>query len=164
MEWDLRKLITPRVLGSLTSSINSLTSARVYVAAPTDKRNYAGNAPYCNKYRLHHYGSALLNVVNVIGLGIQRKTVESGFQACILFDSGAEKRFVSTAFTPFIDIALATLDTSYEVELVDGKVVSTNTILCGFGMDWLSYNCAVIVCYEKIVRVPLSNGEIVEIQ
>ncbi|GKE89138.1 putative reverse transcriptase domain-containing protein, partial [Tanacetum coccineum] len=109
--------------------------------------------------------------------------------ACILFDSGAEKSFVSTAFTPFIDIAPATLDTSYEVELADGKVVSTNTVLRGctlalfnhlfkidllptrlgsfdviVGMDWLSYHRAVIVCYEKIVRVPLSNGEIVEIQ
>ncbi|GJW39637.1 putative reverse transcriptase domain-containing protein [Tanacetum coccineum] len=31
-------------------------AARVYVAAPTDRINYAGNAPYCNKYRLHHYG------------------------------------------------------------------------------------------------------------
>ncbi|GKC96433.1 hypothetical protein Tco_1161875, partial [Tanacetum coccineum] len=41
--------------------------------------------------------------------------------ACILFDSGAEKGFVSTTFTPFIDITPATLDTSYEVELADGK-------------------------------------------
>ncbi|GJW86361.1 putative reverse transcriptase domain-containing protein [Tanacetum coccineum] len=48
---------------------------------------------------------------------------------CILFDSGAEKSFVSSAFTPFIDIAPTALNTSYEVELADGKVVSTNTIL-----------------------------------
>ncbi|GJV69466.1 putative reverse transcriptase domain-containing protein [Tanacetum coccineum] len=49
--------------------------------------------------------------------------------ACILFDSGAEKSFVSSAFTHFINIAPATLNTSYEVELADGKVISTNTIL-----------------------------------
>ncbi|GJY45731.1 putative reverse transcriptase domain-containing protein, partial [Tanacetum coccineum] len=49
--------------------------------------------------------------------------------ACILFDSGAEKSFVSSAFTPFIDIAPTALNTSYEVVLADGKVVSTNTIL-----------------------------------
>nr|GEU95557.1 putative reverse transcriptase domain-containing protein [Tanacetum cinerariifolium] len=30
-------------------------------------------------------------------------------------------------------------------------------------MDWLSYHRAVIVCYEKIVRIPLPNGEILEI-
>ncbi|GKE66378.1 putative reverse transcriptase domain-containing protein, partial [Tanacetum coccineum] len=87
--------------------------------------------------------------------------------ACILFDSGAEKSFVSSAFTHFIDIAPATLNTSYEIELADGKVVSTNTILrsctlvlCNhvfkidllptrlgsfdviIGMDWLAYHRA----------------------
>ncbi|GJY47412.1 putative reverse transcriptase domain-containing protein [Tanacetum coccineum] len=109
--------------------------------------------------------------------------------ACILFDSGAKKSFVSTAFTPFIGISVAALGTSYEVELANGKVVSTNTVLRGctlalfnhvfkidllptrlgssdviVGMEWLSYHRAVIVCYEKIVRIPLSNGEILEMQ
>nr|GEV55782.1 putative reverse transcriptase domain-containing protein [Tanacetum cinerariifolium] len=108
---------------------------------------------------------------------------------CILFDSSAKKSFVSTEFTPFIDIALATLDTSYDVELVDGKVVSTNPVLRGctlalfnhvfkidmlptqlgsfdviVRMDWLSNHHAVIVCYEKIVCILLPNGEILEIQ
>ncbi|GKF49077.1 putative reverse transcriptase domain-containing protein, partial [Tanacetum coccineum] len=79
--------------------------------------------------------------------------------------------------------------TSYEVELADRKVVSTNTILrdCTFalynhcfkidllptrlgsfdvivGMDWLSYHRAIIYCYEKIVRIPLPNGKILEVQ
>ncbi|GJU86069.1 putative reverse transcriptase domain-containing protein [Tanacetum coccineum] len=109
--------------------------------------------------------------------------------ACILFYSGAEKSFVSSVFTPFIDIAPTALNTSYEVELADGKVVSTNTVLRGctlvllnhvfkidllptrlgsfdviVGMDWLSYHRAVIDCYEKIVRIPLPNGEILEVQ
>ncbi|GJW54615.1 putative reverse transcriptase domain-containing protein [Tanacetum coccineum] len=99
------------------------------------------------------------------------------------------KSFVSSAFTPFIDIAPTALNTSYEVELADGKVVSTNTVLRGctlvllnhvfkidllptrlgsfdviVGMDWLSYHRAVIDCYEKIVRIPLPNGEFLEVQ
>ncbi|GJR53668.1 putative reverse transcriptase domain-containing protein [Tanacetum coccineum] len=84
--------------------------------------------------------------------------------ASILFDSSAEKSFVSTMFTPFIEIAPVALDTSYKVELADRKVVSTNIILRGFGMDWLSYHCAVIVYLEKIVRIPLPNEEILKIQ
>nr|GEX07424.1 putative reverse transcriptase domain-containing protein [Tanacetum cinerariifolium] len=109
--------------------------------------------------------------------------------ACILFDSGAEKSFVSSMFIPFIDIAPTSLNTSYEVELTDGKVVSTNTVLRGctlalydhrfkidllptrlgsfdviISMDWLSYHRAVIDCYEKIVRISLLNGEILEVQ
>ncbi|GKB49823.1 putative reverse transcriptase domain-containing protein [Tanacetum coccineum] len=51
--------------------------------------------------------------------------------ASVLFDSGAERSFISIEFTPFIDIASAALNTSYEVELADGKVVSANTILRG---------------------------------
>ncbi|GJU15568.1 putative reverse transcriptase domain-containing protein [Tanacetum coccineum] len=109
--------------------------------------------------------------------------------ASVLFDLGAERSFVSNEFTPFIDIALATLKTSYKVELADGKVVSTNTVLCGCAlalfshvfkidllptrlgsfdviveMDWLSYHQAIIFCYDKIVCIPLLNGEILKIQ
>ncbi|GJX21139.1 putative reverse transcriptase domain-containing protein [Tanacetum coccineum] len=43
--------------------------------------------------------------------------------ACILFDSGTKKSFVSFTFTPFIDIALTALNTSYEVELANRKVI-----------------------------------------
>ncbi|GJS64992.1 putative reverse transcriptase domain-containing protein [Tanacetum coccineum] len=32
------------------------------------------------------------------------------------------------------------------------------------GMDWLAYHRALIDCYEKIVRIPLPNGEILEVQ
>nr|GFA91457.1 hypothetical protein [Tanacetum cinerariifolium] len=47
---------------------------------------------------------------------------------CILFDSGAEKSFVSFVFIPFIDIAPTSLNTSYEVELADGKVQNSNVV------------------------------------
>ncbi|GJU66000.1 putative reverse transcriptase domain-containing protein [Tanacetum coccineum] len=109
--------------------------------------------------------------------------------ACILFDFGAKKSFVSSAFTTFINISLATLNTSYEVELADGKFVSTNTILHSctlvlynhvfkidllptrlgsfdviIRMDWLVYHRALLDCYERIVHIPLSNGKILEVQ
>ncbi|GJR66908.1 putative reverse transcriptase domain-containing protein [Tanacetum coccineum] len=108
--------------------------------------------------------------------------------ACILFDSGAKKSFVSLRFTHLL-IFPQRLITSYEVELADGKVVSTNTVLRSYtlvllnhvfkidllltrlgsfdvivGMDWLSYHRAVIDCYEKIVCIPLPNGEILKVQ
>ncbi|GJS77478.1 putative reverse transcriptase domain-containing protein [Tanacetum coccineum] len=77
--------------------------------------------------------------------------------ACILFDFGAEKSFVSSVFTPFIDIAPTALNTNYEVELADGKVVRSFDVIVG--MDWLSYHRAVIDCYEKIVRILEVQGE-----
>ncbi|GKE30692.1 putative reverse transcriptase domain-containing protein [Tanacetum coccineum] len=54
--------------------------------------------------------------------------------ASVLFDSGAERSFVSTEFTPFIDIALAALNTSYEVELADGKFVMRRLSVFPFRM------------------------------
>nr|GEY39250.1 putative reverse transcriptase domain-containing protein [Tanacetum cinerariifolium] len=67
---------------------------------------------------------ALLNVVNVIELGIMRKIVELGVQQQVKLSAEcAEKSFVSTEFTPFIYIPLDALDTSYELKLADGKIV-----------------------------------------
>ncbi|GKC00635.1 hypothetical protein Tco_0986771 [Tanacetum coccineum] len=69
--------------------------------------------------------------------------------ASVLFNSGAERSCVSIEFTLFIDIASAALNTSYEVELANGK---------------LAYHRAVIEFYVNIVRIPFLNGEILEVQ
>ncbi|GJZ16729.1 putative reverse transcriptase domain-containing protein [Tanacetum coccineum] len=102
--------------------------------------------------------------------------------ASILFDTGADISFISTAFSSLIDIVPTPLDNSYDVELADGKIVGIDTILWGctlnflghpfnidlmlvelgsfdviIGMDWLRRCHAVIVCDEKLVRVPYGN-------
>nr|GFB93337.1 reverse transcriptase domain-containing protein [Tanacetum cinerariifolium] len=59
--------------------------------------------------------------------------------ASVLFDSGAERSFVSIEFTPFINISPIALNTSYDVELADGKIVSTNTILRGCTLALFSH-------------------------
>ncbi|GJQ94151.1 putative reverse transcriptase domain-containing protein [Tanacetum coccineum] len=106
--------------------------------------------------------------------------------ATALFDSGADKSFVSTNFSTLIDIEPVELDTCYEVELADGKVVSTNNVLIGctlnllnrsfpidlmvielgsfdiiIGMDWLSRYDVAILCGEKKVRIPLEGKTLV---
>nr|GEV21570.1 putative reverse transcriptase domain-containing protein [Tanacetum cinerariifolium] len=43
--------------------------------------------------------------------------------ASILFDTGADKSFVSTAFSSLININPSTLDYSYDVELADGQII-----------------------------------------
>ncbi|GJY42485.1 putative reverse transcriptase domain-containing protein [Tanacetum coccineum] len=60
--------------------------------------------------------------------------------ATALFDSGADKSFVSTNFSTLIDIKPVELDTSYEVELADGKVVSTNNVLIGCTLNLLNHS------------------------
>nr|GEU83870.1 uncharacterized mitochondrial protein AtMg00810-like [Tanacetum cinerariifolium] len=43
--------------------------------------------------------------------------------ALILFDTGADKSFVSTTFSSLININPSTLDYSYDVELADGQII-----------------------------------------
>ncbi|GJY97990.1 putative reverse transcriptase domain-containing protein [Tanacetum coccineum] len=102
--------------------------------------------------------------------------------AYVLFDSGADRSFVSTTFSALLDIIPDTLDFSYAIKLAYRRIAETNTVLRGctigllghpfnidlmtvelgsfdviIGMDWLANNHAVIVCDEKIVRVPDGN-------
>ncbi|GKE75751.1 putative reverse transcriptase domain-containing protein, partial [Tanacetum coccineum] len=78
--------------------------------------------------------------------------------ASVLFDSGSDKSFVNTSFSHLIDIKPVRLNTSYEVELADGKIVSTNTVL---RMDWLVERDVVIVCGKKVVHIPVKNKMLV---
>ncbi|GJY48922.1 hypothetical protein Tco_0438878, partial [Tanacetum coccineum] len=71
--------------------------------------------------------------------------------AIALFVSGANKSFVSTNFSTLIDIELVELDTCYDVELADGKLVKLGSFDIIIGMDWLSRYDAAILCGEKKV-------------
>nr|GEW31858.1 putative reverse transcriptase domain-containing protein [Tanacetum cinerariifolium] len=102
--------------------------------------------------------------------------------ASMLFDSGADRSFVSSTFSVLLDVAPSTLDTSYAVELADGRISEMNIILRGctlgllghpfdidlipvelgsfdiiISMDWMAKNHAVIVCDEKVVRIPYGD-------
>nr|GEU29308.1 reverse transcriptase domain-containing protein [Tanacetum cinerariifolium] len=49
--------------------------------------------------------------------------------ASILFDSGADRSFISGAFSSLIDIVPTPLGNSYDVKLADGKIVGLDTIM-----------------------------------
>ncbi|GJV62055.1 putative reverse transcriptase domain-containing protein [Tanacetum coccineum] len=65
--------------------------------------------------------------------------------ASILFDTSADRSFVSATFSSLIDIVPTTLDHGYDVELADGKIIK------------LTKYHAVIVCDDKLIRVPFGN-------
>ncbi|GKC80328.1 putative reverse transcriptase domain-containing protein [Tanacetum coccineum] len=104
----------------------------------------------------------------------------------VLFDTGADKSFVSTAFSSQIDITPSTLDHYYDVELDDERIIRLNAIIRGctlnflnhpfnidlmavelgsldviIGKDWLVKYQAVIVCAKKIVRIPWGNETLI---
>ncbi|GJT12988.1 putative reverse transcriptase domain-containing protein [Tanacetum coccineum] len=97
--------------------------------------------------------------------------------ATILFDTGADRNFVSNTFSALIDIIPTTLESHYDVELANGKIIGVNTIIRGYtlnfmnhpfninlmpvplgsfdviiGMDWLTKYHRVIIYDEKIVH------------
>ncbi|GJZ30356.1 reverse transcriptase domain-containing protein [Tanacetum coccineum] len=59
--------------------------------------------------------------------------------ASILFDTGADRSFVSTTFGSLIDITPTTLDRYYVVELADGKIIGINTIIWGCTLNFLDH-------------------------
>ncbi|GJW14764.1 putative reverse transcriptase domain-containing protein [Tanacetum coccineum] len=71
----------------------------------------------------------------------------------ILFDTGADRSFVSTAFSSLTDIVPTALDHDYDVKLADGKIIMDSFDVI-FGMDWLSKYHVVIFVDEKIIHFP----------
>nr|GEW16440.1 hypothetical protein [Tanacetum cinerariifolium] len=99
--------------------------------------------------------------------------------AFVLFNSGFYRSSVDTRFSSMLDIDPVKIGVSYEVELAEGRVVSTNTVLKGCSlnlvnhvfeidlmpmelgmfdvindMDWHVKHDAVIVCDERVVHIP----------
>ncbi|GJX89562.1 reverse transcriptase domain-containing protein [Tanacetum coccineum] len=134
----------------------------VYAVGNAEKRGNASGNPDANVVT----GTFLLN----------------NHYASILFDTGADRSFISTAFSSLINIALTPLENCYDVELADGKLVEIDTNIKGctlnfldhpfnidlmpvelgsfdviIRMDWLRRCHAVIVCDEKLVQVPYGD-------
>ncbi|GJW21530.1 hypothetical protein Tco_0032152 [Tanacetum coccineum] len=76
--------------------------------------------------------------------------------AYILFDTSADRSFVSTAFSSQIDITSTTLDYYYDVELADGKIIGINTIIRGCTLNLLNHPFNINLM-PKIVRIPWGN-------
>nr|GEX85927.1 putative reverse transcriptase domain-containing protein [Tanacetum cinerariifolium] len=59
--------------------------------------------------------------------------------AKILFDTDADKRFLSTTFSALIDITPTTLENHYDVELADGKIIGVNTIIRDCTLNFMNH-------------------------
>ncbi|GJW10467.1 reverse transcriptase domain-containing protein [Tanacetum coccineum] len=106
--------------------------------------------------------------------------------ARVLFDSGADKSFVSISLASMLNISPITIDTFYDIEMADENLVSTNTVIQGctltllnqpfqidlmpiklgsfdvvIGMDLLSKYHARIICDEKVVHIPIKGETLI---
>ncbi|GJX95460.1 putative reverse transcriptase domain-containing protein [Tanacetum coccineum] len=106
--------------------------------------------------------------------------------AGVLFDFGADKIFVSISLASMLNILLITIDTFYNIEMADGNLISTNTIIQGetltllnqpfkfdlmpikfgsfdivIGLDLFSKYHAKIICDEKVVHIPIKGETLI---
>ncbi|GJY84761.1 putative reverse transcriptase domain-containing protein [Tanacetum coccineum] len=98
-----------------------------------DRGNQAGNDRAPTK--VYVVGNAGANPDNVVA----GTFLLNNRYAYILFDTGADRSFVSTAFSSQIDITPSTLDYYYDVELADGRIIGLNTILKGCTLNFLNH-------------------------
>ncbi|GJY55460.1 putative reverse transcriptase domain-containing protein [Tanacetum coccineum] len=71
--------------------------------------------------------------------------------ARVLFDSGANKSFVSISLASMINIPPISLDTTYDIEMADGNLVGTNTVIHGCTLILLNQ-------YFEIDLMPIKLG------
>ncbi|GKE45552.1 putative reverse transcriptase domain-containing protein, partial [Tanacetum coccineum] len=106
--------------------------------------------------------------------------------ARVLFDSGADRGFISISLASMLNIPPITIDTVYDIEMADRNLVSTNTVIQGctltllnqsfkidlmpiklgsfdvvIGMDWLSKYHAKILCDKKVVHIPINSETLI---
>ncbi|GJU08082.1 putative reverse transcriptase domain-containing protein [Tanacetum coccineum] len=172
--------------------------ARAYTVGNNKRRLYNGQLPLCNKCKFHHEGPCTVRCGKCNKCGRQGhyrsdcpKLKEQNRRNKTRNKSGIgearEKAYVLGGGDANPDSNVVT-DVSFSVELADGRVSETNTVLRGctlgllghsfnidlmpveldsfdviIGMDWLANHHALIVCDEKIVRI-LYRDEVLIVQ
>ncbi|KAI3756076.1 hypothetical protein L1987_55889 [Smallanthus sonchifolius] len=120
---------------------------------------------------------------------ITGKFLLNNYFASVLFDTGADRGFISRKLSDMIKGTPTLLGANYIIEIDDGQIIEATHILKGcklelashkldidlmpvtlgsfdviVGMDWLSKNQAEIISREKVVRIPLPSGETLSVQ
>ncbi|GJR57509.1 putative reverse transcriptase domain-containing protein [Tanacetum coccineum] len=170
--------------GPVTGSNQQPVLVKCHACGEKELYNYqcskANNSSYKRAYLLRDKKAHQdLNVVTGTFLLNQHLTR-------VLFDSGADKSFVSISLASMLNILPITLDTTYDIEMANGNLVGTNTVIQGctlillnqpfkidlmpiklgsfnvvIGMDWLSKYHARIIGDEKVVHIPINSETLI---
>ncbi|GKA43727.1 putative reverse transcriptase domain-containing protein [Tanacetum coccineum] len=157
--------------------------------APAEQGGHTRNKPLCNRCMKHHFGYCTI-VYNKCGKTESRcsnvvKAVDSGCQCAADHDmlwmwgegthtknhcpkrnnlqggNATGRLQIQEARRVMDPNVCCGLNTSYEVELADGRIVKLGTFDIVIGMDWLVEHDAVIVCGKKEVHIPVKNEVLV---
>nr|GFC59367.1 hypothetical protein [Tanacetum cinerariifolium] len=203
-----------RKINNQTPSNKRHEPTKVYAAAPvgpTDRKPYTSTLPYCSKCDWHHTGTCAKLYKRCKKRGHEEKECrfkptdgnprevecwECGAKGhtknqCPKLRDGQNNQARGRVYQVVANAQqnlTVVAGVSYEVELADGNIVSTNTVLQGctlellnhefkidllptclgsfdviVGMDWLARYHVVIICNERIVRIPLPDNHILDI-
>ncbi|GJU49958.1 reverse transcriptase domain-containing protein [Tanacetum coccineum] len=146
-----------------------------------DRRTFNNNSRNNNNYRNTNTNNRYNNHQPQ-----QNRRQEAGRADAVIPSENSS--FISISIASMLNIPSITIDTFYDIEMDDGNLVSTNTVIKGctltllnqpfeidrmpiklgsfnvvIGMDWLFKHHAKILCDEKVVHIPI-NGETLIIQ
>ncbi|GKA85577.1 putative reverse transcriptase domain-containing protein [Tanacetum coccineum] len=187
-------------------------AARAYAATSSENSRYARDLPLCKRCNLHHTGpcTGKCNTCNKVGhlsKNCQNKKPATGSNQLTMivvchacgekghYTNQCQKTNINAQGRAYMlrdrnaqQDPKVVMDTFYDIEMADGNLVSTNTIIKGctltllnqpfeidlmpiklgsfdvvIGMDWLSKYHAKILFDEKVVHIPI-NGETLIIQ
>nr|GEU84749.1 putative reverse transcriptase domain-containing protein [Tanacetum cinerariifolium] len=124
----------PKTMQEAIEIANDMMDQKIHTLAkrPGEKKSYGGSKPLCPKCNYHHNGQCAPKCNNCKRTG--HLTQDCRSQPAAANNQRAQRSFMSTAFSFFIDIIPTTLDHGYDVELAD-EIGSFDVIM---GMDWLS--------------------------
>ncbi|GKD20558.1 putative reverse transcriptase domain-containing protein [Tanacetum coccineum] len=164
-------------------NISGQNVARAYTAGNNERRGPRHFRKDCPKLSNQNRGNQTRNRVGN-KTGNQTRGYEATAKAYAIGGGGTNP---DSNIGALLDITPSNLDTSYAVELADGRISETNVVLrgCTLGllgypfnidlmpielgsfdviidMDWLAKYHALIVCDEKVIRIPYGDEKYIQ--
>nr|GEV81104.1 putative reverse transcriptase domain-containing protein [Tanacetum cinerariifolium] len=158
-----------------------MMETRAYTARNNERKGYVGSLPYCNKCKLHHEGLCTIRCGNCKKVGHQtrdcRVTVNPNTQGAtvgnpqgiVCYECGRSghfrrdcpklrnqnRRSQTRNKTGGNEVTTKAYAIGGGGTNPDSNVVTVFDVI--IGMDWLAKYHALIVCDEKVVRIPYGN-------
>ncbi|GJW51656.1 putative reverse transcriptase domain-containing protein [Tanacetum coccineum] len=137
---------------------------RAYTAGPSEKREYGGSLTKCSKCNYHYNGPCVPKCnkghfkrecpkLKNNNHGNQGGNGNAPAKVCVVGNAGTN---------PYSNVVMGytlnLLNHPFNIDLMPVKLGSFDVII---GMDWLAKYHVVIVCNEKLIRIPFRNETLI---
>nr|GEU64430.1 putative reverse transcriptase domain-containing protein [Tanacetum cinerariifolium] len=130
---------------------------RSYAATPTEKHGYTGNRPLCQRCTLHHTRSCTIRCQVYNKIGHLTKNCKNKGPDTTYNIEMADGNLISTN-TVIQCCTLTLLNQPFEIDLMPIILSSFDIVI---GMDWLSKYYAKVICDEKVVHIPIKDETLI---